>query len=295
MWELDYKESRAPKNWGFWTVVLEKTLESPLDCKIKPVNPEGNQFWIFIGRTVAEAKVPVLWPLDVKNWLLGKDPDAGKDWRQEEKGTTEDEMVEWHHQLEGREFEQAPGGVDGHGSLACCSPWGHRVGHNWATELNCPCHDYYLDYCHDLAQRLKHLPGMWETQVRPLGQEDALEKEMATHSSTLAWRIPWREEPGVLQSMGSQRVGHDWATSLHFNCHDYYLEVFTREKDWLFILFLLLLPFWRAKKRLIVNSSTRAPLSCLRKCKEEASFKYPVWNPLLRIPWDANRRPVVNV
>ena len=105
----------------------------------------------------------------MKNWLLGKDPDAGKDWRQEEKGTTEDEMVGWHHQLDGHKFEQAPGGVDGHRSLACCSPWGHRVGHNWATELNCPCHDYYLDYCHDLAQRLKRLPGMWETWVRPPG------------------------------------------------------------------------------------------------------------------------------
>ena len=100
MWELDYKESWAPKNWYFWTVVLEKTLENPLDCKeIKQVSPKGNQPWIFIGRTDAEAEVPILWLPDAKNWLIGKDPDAGKDWRQEEKGTTEDEMVGWHHWL----------------------------------------------------------------------------------------------------------------------------------------------------------------------------------------------------
>ena len=101
MWELDHKESWAPKNWCFWTVVLEKTLESLLDCKeIKPVNPKGNQSWIFTGRTDAEAEALILWPPDVKNWLLRKDPDAGKDWRQEAKGTTEDEMVRWHHRLD---------------------------------------------------------------------------------------------------------------------------------------------------------------------------------------------------
>ena len=109
MWDLDYKETWVPKNWCFWTVVLEKTLESPLDCKeIKPANPKGNQSWIFIGRTDAEAEAPILWPFDVKNGVIGKDPDAGKDWRWEEKGTTEDEMVEWHHRLDGHEFEQAP-------------------------------------------------------------------------------------------------------------------------------------------------------------------------------------------
>ena len=106
MWELDYKESWASKNWCFWTVVLEKTLESPLDCKeIQPVNPKGNQSWIFIERTDAEAKTPILWPPDAQSWLTGKDPDAGKDWRQEEKGMTEDEMVGWHHPLNGHEFE----------------------------------------------------------------------------------------------------------------------------------------------------------------------------------------------
>ena len=106
MWELDYKESWALKNWSFWTVVLEKTLESPLDCKeIQPVHPKGNQSWIFIGRTDVEAKTPILWLPDVKSWLIWKDPDAGKNWRQEEKGTTEDEMVGWHHRLNGHEFE----------------------------------------------------------------------------------------------------------------------------------------------------------------------------------------------
>ena len=105
MWELDYKESWAPKNWCFWTVVLETTLESPLDCKeIQPVHPKGNQSWIFIARSDAEAEALIFWPPDVKNWLIWKDPDAGKDWEQEENGTTEDEMVGWHHQLDGHEF-----------------------------------------------------------------------------------------------------------------------------------------------------------------------------------------------
>ena len=110
MWELDYKESWAPKRWCFWNVLLEKTLESPLDCKeIQPVHPKGNQFWISTGRTDAEAETPILWPPDVKHWLTWKDPDAGKDWRQEEKWMTEDERVEWHHQFDGHEFEQALG------------------------------------------------------------------------------------------------------------------------------------------------------------------------------------------
>ena len=140
MWELDHKESWAQKNWWFWNVVL-KTFESPLDCKeIQPLNPQGNTSWIFIGKTDAEAEAPILWPPDVKNWLIGKDPDSEKDWRQEEKGMTEDEMVGWHHQLDGYEFEQALGVGDGQGrSLACCSPLcmgSQRVGHNWVTELN---------------------------------------------------------------------------------------------------------------------------------------------------------------
>ena len=115
------------KNWWFWTVVLEKTLESPLDCKeIQPVHPKGNQFWIFIGRTDAEAETTILWPHDMKNWLIWKDPDAGKNWRQEEKGMTEDEMVGWHHLLSGHEFGWTLGVGDGQGGLECCSPWGHK-------------------------------------------------------------------------------------------------------------------------------------------------------------------------
>ena len=105
MWELDYKESWAPKNWCFWAVVLEKTLESPLDSKeIQPVHSEGNQSWIFIGRTDVEAETPIIWPPDAKSWLIWKDPYAEKDWRQDEKGMMDDEMVEWHHQLNGHEF-----------------------------------------------------------------------------------------------------------------------------------------------------------------------------------------------
>ena len=121
MWELDYKESWTQENWCFWTVVLEKTLESPLDSnKIKPVNPKGNQSWIFIGRTDAEAEATKFWPPDVKSWLIGKDSDAGKDWRQEEKEATENEMVGWYHWINEHEFEQTPGDGEGQGSLACC-------------------------------------------------------------------------------------------------------------------------------------------------------------------------------
>ena len=119
MWELDYKESWAQQNWCFWTVVVEKTLESPLDSKeIQPINPKTNQSWTFIGRTDAEAETPILWPLDMKNWLTGKGPNAGKDWRREEEGMMEDEMVGWLHQLHGHESEWTPG--DGDGQEAWC-------------------------------------------------------------------------------------------------------------------------------------------------------------------------------
>ena len=139
MWELEYKESWTQENWCFWTVVLEKTLESPLDCKeIQPVHPKGNQSWIFIGRTDAEAETAILWPPDVKNWLTGKDSDAGKDWRWQEKGTrtTEDEMVGWNHQFNGWVWASSwswwwtgrPGMLQSMGS--------QRVRHDWATELN---------------------------------------------------------------------------------------------------------------------------------------------------------------
>ena len=126
-WELDHKESWVPKNWCFWTVVLAKTLESPLDSKeIEPVNPKGNQSWTFIGRTDAEAEALILWPPDAKNWLIGKDLDAGQDWGQEEKGMTEDEMGGWHHRPDEHEFVQATGDGDGQGSLEFCSQWGHK-------------------------------------------------------------------------------------------------------------------------------------------------------------------------
>ena len=139
MWELDYKESWVPKNWCFWTVVLEKTLESLLDCKeIRPVHPKGDQSWVFIGGTDVEAETPILGPPDMKSWLIWKDPDAGKDWRQEEKGTTDDDMVGWHHWLNRHEFDWVnsrswwrtgrPGVLRYMGS--------QRVGHDWATEMN---------------------------------------------------------------------------------------------------------------------------------------------------------------
>ena len=118
-------------------MVLEKTLESPVNFReIQPVSPKGNQSWMFIGRTDAEAETPILWPPDVKRWLVGKNPDARKDWRREETGMTEDEMVGWHHWFHVHEFEQALGVGDGQGGLACCSPWGRRVRYDTATELN---------------------------------------------------------------------------------------------------------------------------------------------------------------
>ena len=140
MWELNYKESWELKNWCFWTVVLDNTVESPLDCKeIKPVNSKGNHSWIFIGRTDAEAETPILWSPDGKNWLIGKDLDAGKDWRQE-KAMREDEMVGWHHGLNGHKFEQALRVGDGQGILVCCSPWDHKESYmaeplNWTDTL----------------------------------------------------------------------------------------------------------------------------------------------------------------
>ena len=125
MWELDYKESWVLKNWCFWIAVLEKTLESPLDCKeIQPVHPKGEQSWVFIGRTDVEAETPMLWPPDAKSWLIGKDLDAGKDRGQEEKGMTEDEMVGWHHRLNGHGFGWTLGVGDGQGGLVCCCSWG---------------------------------------------------------------------------------------------------------------------------------------------------------------------------
>jgi len=136
MWELDCEESWAPKNWCFWTVVLEKTLESPLDCKeIQPVHSEGDQPWDFFGRNNAKAETPVLWPPHAKSWLIGKDSDAGRDWGHE-KGMAEDEMAGWHHWLDGRESEWTPGVGDGQGGLACCDSWGHKES-DTTERLNC--------------------------------------------------------------------------------------------------------------------------------------------------------------
>ena len=185
MWELDYKESWALKNWCFWTVVLEKTLESPLDCKeIKPVNSKGNQSWILIGRTDAEPEAPIPWLPSARNWLIGKDPDAGKDWRWEEKGDDRGwdgwmaSLTQWTWGLAnsrswwwiGRPFVLQYMGFQ-------------RVRHDWVTELS------WTDL---MAQMAKNLPEMLETQVWFLGWKNPLEKGIVTPSSILAWRIPWR-------------------------------------------------------------------------------------------------------
>ena len=140
MWELDCEESRTLKNWCSWTVVLEKTLENPLDCKeIQPVHPKGDQPWVVFGRTDAKAETPVLWPPHANSWLTRKDSDAGRDWGQEEKGTTEDEMAGWHHQLNGHGFGWTPGVGDGQEGLACCDSWGRKKSDmterlNWTEE-----------------------------------------------------------------------------------------------------------------------------------------------------------------
>ena len=155
--ELDHEESWALKNWYFWTVVLEETLESPLDSKeIQPVHTKGYQSWIFIGRTDAEAEAPILWPPDMKNWLIGKDPDAGKNRRQKEKGMTEDEMIGWHHRLDGHEFEQAPGVGVGQGTLECCSTRACREFHktsNWTELIS------ILQWENQQLERLNHSPS----------------------------------------------------------------------------------------------------------------------------------------
>ena len=151
MWELDCEESWALKNWCFWTVVLERTLESPLDCKeIQPVHSKGDQSWVFIGRTNVEAETPVLWPPHVKSWLIGKDSDAGRDWGQEEKGTTEDEMAGLHHWLDGCESEWTLGVGDGQGGLVCCDSWGRKELDttewlNWTDKDNPASHNYRVE------------------------------------------------------------------------------------------------------------------------------------------------------
>ena len=225
MQELDCEESWATKNWCFWTVVLEKTLESPLDCKeTQPVHSEGDRPWDFFGRNDAKAETPIVWPPHAKSWLIGKDSDAGRDWGQEEKGTTEDEMAGWHHRLDGREFEWTPGVGDGQGSLACCDSWGHRVGHDWATELNWTSLLFGEGNGTPLEYSCLENPmdgGAWWAAVHGILKSwhdftftfhfHALENGMATHSSVLAWRIPGMGEPGGLLSMGSHRIRHNWS------------------------------------------------------------------------------------
>ena len=153
MWELDCEESWALKNWYFWTVLLENTLESPLDCKeIQPVHPKGDQSWVFIGRNDAEAETPLLCPPHAKSWLVEKDSDAGRDWGQEEKGMTEDEMAGWHHQLDGHEFEWTPGVGDGQGGLAGCDSWGHKES--------------------DTTERLNWIVVLEKTLASPLGNKE---------------------------------------------------------------------------------------------------------------------------
>ena len=156
MWELDCEERWVPKNWCFWTVVLEKTLESPLDCKeIQPAHSKGDQSWDFFGRNDAKAETPVLWPSHVKSWLIGKDSDAGRDWGQEEKETTEDEMAGWHHRLDGRESEWTPGVDDGQGAVACCSSWGRKE-LQWANELNWLKNKLTKQFCY-IVQRFQSI------------------------------------------------------------------------------------------------------------------------------------------
>ena len=162
MWELDCEESWVLKNWWFWTVVLEKILESPLDCKeIQPVPSEGDQPWIFFGGNDAEAETPVLWPPHAKRWLIGKDSDAGRDWGQE-KGTTEDEMAGWHHWFDGRESGWTPGVGNGQGGLVCCDSWGRRVGHDWVTDLIWSC---FFDHPTDVGNLVSSASAFSKTNL----------------------------------------------------------------------------------------------------------------------------------
>ena len=194
MWELDHKESWALKTWGFWNVVLEKP-ESLLDFKeIKPVNPKGTQPWIFIGRTDVEAEAPILGPPDAKNWLTGKDPDAGKDWKQKEKRKTEDEIAGWHHWLNGHEFEQAPEVGNGQRSLACCSPWGCKESDmtewlNW-TELDFspPGSSVHGISQQNYWSKLSFFPpgDLPNPEIKPACCISCIDRQLLYHSATLA-------------------------------------------------------------------------------------------------------------
>ena len=164
--DLDYKESWALKNWCFWTVVLEKILESPSDCKeIQPVHPKGDQPWVFIGRTDVEAETPILWPPDAKIWLIWKYPDAGKYWGQEEKVTTEDEMVGWYHPLNGHGSRWTPGVGDGQGGLACCGSWGHKES-DMSEQLS-----WTESFTYDNLRPILQFPRVFQLHHTPTGQK----------------------------------------------------------------------------------------------------------------------------
>ena len=228
MWEFDHKEGWAPKNCCFWTVILKKTLESPLDCKeIKLVQPKGNQSWIFIGRTDAEAETPVLWPPDAKNWLIGKDPDAGKDWRQEEKGTTEDEMVGWHYRLDGHEFEQAPRVGDGQGTLVCCSLWGHKES-DMTEQLNLM-NNNMVSFMVILDQEWTNPRTVWweeSTKDWSLSRSWAQVKDKTSAS----WRA-WRENP-CLCLFFSLLSGLAWGQPYFWNIIVMWQQYFRHLKPW---------------------------------------------------------------
>ena len=219
MWELDHIESCVLKNWCFWTVVLGKTLERPLNCKeIQLVNRKGNQSWIFIGRADAEYETLILWPLDAKNWLTGKDPDAGKDWRWEKKGMTEDEMVGCHQWLDGHKCEHALGVGDGQGSLVCCSPSGHKES-DMTEQLN------WLKYIliSTFLWQIRFFRGRYWEAVRgarcslginiwsgkEAGQHRGCEAESLRDGSALSWA----PEPLYASSLSHWRRGLSWERS----------------------------------------------------------------------------------
>ena len=196
MWELDHEEGWVPKSWCFWTVVLEKTFESPLDTKeIQPVNSKRSQPWIFTERTDAEAEAPILWPPDAKSQLTGKEPDAGKDWGQEEKGATEDEMVGWHHQLNGHEFEQTPGGSEGQGNLACCEVHGVAKRWTWLSDEQ----QQASAWSADPLFRPRDLPG-------PSKSLGLMVSCVSASRGTKPWSPPQRDlyTPGLLTAQDKQ-------------------------------------------------------------------------------------------
>ena len=216
MWELDCKESWAPKNWCFWTVVLEKTLESPLDCKeIQPVHSKDLS-WVFIGRTDAKAETPILWLHHAKSWLIGKDSDAGRVWGQEEKGMTEDEMAGWHHLLDGHEFEWTLGVGDGQGGLACCNSWGHKES-DMTERLNWNKVGYLfynLDPTHfpkDLWIQGTHIYINREELKTKTGSEAMKKsKDLVVYWEQEKMMCLWHLNLLVLQEVDTHRAFHSW-------------------------------------------------------------------------------------